>query len=766
MGWFSWMMNPAMLGLGALAVSLPIIIHLLNKRRFKIVNWAAMDFLLDAEKKNRRRVQLQHWILLLLRCLAMLLLGLLLARPLLPSSLAGLLSEKQQFERIVLLDDSLSQQAPHQNRPAFDGAKEALLQFLSELAAGNDSENRLTLYLTSKPSQPILANEPITVGTLPNLSEIIRGLECSDGAANYPLACEEIQRYVAGQREGVARVLYLMSDLRERDWAAAASPGEASLGKLLEKIAANLANGCVVDCGSPQDQNVAVVDLESPDLLVANRVIRFNAEVKNFGQKTLNKFRVLFQVNDQAPQYETIESLPAGQAVTVTFRHLFRPQERENSTSGLAGEGPSPSSDYRIRVEIDRQSLGDDQMVLDQLPNDNVRRLAASVLDYVPVLLVDGDPSSISERSETYFLRYLDVFGTGLHNDVISATELETISLANYRILFLCNLDQVSSDRVKTIEQWVQEGGALVFMPGNQVRAETFNETFVRDGQGISPLRLESIVGDPAGASWVNFEVSPQIHPSLRTLLESDAGGLGRVNIFSWWTSTLAPGLRPEEVTIPLRFSDAENSVAMAERSCGKGKVVAFTIPADGDWTNWPAFTGAYVPVMLDLMDYLVGSAGRQNEIPLGAPIEQIVDLSVFDSRVSMRNPRDEKIEAIAKPLEETDAAQRSTLYRVQFGDTDRIGFYELGLTRTTGEAETALYAANPIVDESRLTRVDPVKLSSEVLPKQFAMVSLTGMSGQKVAGQQTEFWPQVVWVILLVLACEQFLAYWFGRNQ
>ena len=107
MPWLAtWLSNPLMLGVGALAIMSPFIIHLLNKRRFKIVNWAAMDFLFDAEKKNRRRVKLENFILLLLRCLAMLLLGLLLARPFLPS---GVFGDAAQFQRVILLDDSLSQ---------------------------------------------------------------------------------------------------------------------------------------------------------------------------------------------------------------------------------------------------------------------------------------------------------------------------------------------------------------------------------------------------------------------------------------------------------------------------------------------------------------------------------------------------------------------------------------------------------------------------------------------------------------------------------
>ena len=62
-----FMVNPALFLLGVAAISSPIIIHLLNKRKFKRVDWAAMDFLLEADKKNRRRVRLENFILLLLR---------------------------------------------------------------------------------------------------------------------------------------------------------------------------------------------------------------------------------------------------------------------------------------------------------------------------------------------------------------------------------------------------------------------------------------------------------------------------------------------------------------------------------------------------------------------------------------------------------------------------------------------------------------------------------------------------------------------------
>src|SRR3954451_17904177 len=67
---------------GLAAASIPIIIHILNRRRFKSVTWAAMDFLLRAMKKNRRGLRFEQWVLLATRCLVVFLLGMALARPL------------------------------------------------------------------------------------------------------------------------------------------------------------------------------------------------------------------------------------------------------------------------------------------------------------------------------------------------------------------------------------------------------------------------------------------------------------------------------------------------------------------------------------------------------------------------------------------------------------------------------------------------------------------------------------------------------------
>src|SRR4051812_21758909 len=66
---------------GTVLASIPIIIHILNRRRFKTVRWAAMEYLLQAMRKNRRKLKFEHWLLMAMRCLLLLMMGLALARP-------------------------------------------------------------------------------------------------------------------------------------------------------------------------------------------------------------------------------------------------------------------------------------------------------------------------------------------------------------------------------------------------------------------------------------------------------------------------------------------------------------------------------------------------------------------------------------------------------------------------------------------------------------------------------------------------------------
>src|SRR5882724_13589462 len=96
----------ALLLYGTILGSVPVIIHLLNKRRFKPIQWAAMEFLLQAIQKNARRLQLRDIILMLIRALAVICLALALARP--AVTMKGIPGAGNSTRAIVLLDNSMS----------------------------------------------------------------------------------------------------------------------------------------------------------------------------------------------------------------------------------------------------------------------------------------------------------------------------------------------------------------------------------------------------------------------------------------------------------------------------------------------------------------------------------------------------------------------------------------------------------------------------------------------------------------------------------
>src|SRR5437899_10854414 len=72
--------NPGYLAAGGALVSAPIMIHLINRMRFKRLRWAAMEFLLKRQKRNRRRLIIEQLLLLFLRCLLVALVALLVSR--------------------------------------------------------------------------------------------------------------------------------------------------------------------------------------------------------------------------------------------------------------------------------------------------------------------------------------------------------------------------------------------------------------------------------------------------------------------------------------------------------------------------------------------------------------------------------------------------------------------------------------------------------------------------------------------------------------
>src|SRR5437870_3515539 len=139
-------LNPANMVIGGALISSPIIIHLINRMRFKRVRWAAMEFLLKSQKRNRRRLIIEQLILLALRCLLIALAGFLVAR------FVGETIGQNPVVHLVVLDDTLSMgdrsKEEGEEKVAFDAAKKRVHDICSDALKAN-SQQRLVLVTLS-----------------------------------------------------------------------------------------------------------------------------------------------------------------------------------------------------------------------------------------------------------------------------------------------------------------------------------------------------------------------------------------------------------------------------------------------------------------------------------------------------------------------------------------------------------------------------------------------------------------------------------------
>lgn len=123
---------------GAAAMALPILIHLFLRRRQKPIEWAAMDLLHRAVQQSQRARRVERWILLALRCLALLLAGLAIARP----ATVTARSVNQPVALAVVLDDGVASRAAASpavapGRTAFEAARSACIEAIRALPAGS-----------------------------------------------------------------------------------------------------------------------------------------------------------------------------------------------------------------------------------------------------------------------------------------------------------------------------------------------------------------------------------------------------------------------------------------------------------------------------------------------------------------------------------------------------------------------------------------------------------------------------------------------------
>ncbi len=149
-------LQPAFL-LGTLAAAVPVIIHLIYRRRALVHRFPAVRFLLLADKRTARKFRLNQWLLLALRVAAILLIAIVLARPHMTGSAVQAAAFTPPQATVILVDNSLSMQYRDGQETRLQRAK-ALASRLVQSLAAPDSAVVLPLLTTDE-----AANAPVSL---------------------------------------------------------------------------------------------------------------------------------------------------------------------------------------------------------------------------------------------------------------------------------------------------------------------------------------------------------------------------------------------------------------------------------------------------------------------------------------------------------------------------------------------------------------------------------------------------------------------------
>lgn len=701
---------------GVAALTVPLVIHLFHRSRPKHIYWGAMHLLEEALLENKRRLNLENLLLLLIRCLIPALLALSMARPVF-TRFAELLGSGSSSIAFVL-DDSYSMAAVNAGRSTYDAARESISAVLDTAGDGSDVQVVLS---GSEPER--LREQPVYDRA--QLARELGDTAAVHGRGDWNRALETAFQELDKMTQPV-RDLIWVSDFQKRDFADGAGTAFSRLAAMRESQSVK-PRLVLYPVGERVPDNVAVTSLDYSSLLQAvGQPFTVRATVKNFGDREWPALRVYFRVNEEEREVSEIRLAPREER-QVLFSHVF----------------PGAGS-HLVEVFADADSL----------KADNYRRASIPVWEQLSVLLVNGEPSNEALKGETDYLRLaLQPLAGGanlIRFTEVPAYQFESGQLAGVQVAVLANVINLSEDRLNALKEFVRAGGGLLIFPGNRIQTAWYNDVLAQR-EGLAPLRYAALEGgDDDGGTRIAAQRYD--NPALELFNEAGNGRLSDAQIRVWYRSELvnAPGHTPGSMIAQLDGG----APFLAERSYGRGRVIQCVVPCDADWSNLP-LRPFYLPLMQRLVAHLATDAVPPRNFRPGQPITAALPEREAGRPMRLRRP-----DGVMAPVKPEKAGDRSI---VEYADTRKPGVYTL-------KAESAPdihFVVQPDVGESDLDRLSEAELD-DVAEKLGASVVRSAGEFRKLDRDRrfgTEIWRELFWAVLALLFLEMVLQQWIGRK-
>ena len=524
---------------GIIASAVPVVIHLLNRRRFKTVNWGAMDFLREALERQRKTLRVRDVLLLASRMLSILLIGLMLSKPYIRGAEAGAIwqlvmfgsclfltlgfaiawatSEKMKarglavcasigmlcagfqlpgivrhsadetdgssnsrtpIHAVLVIDNSRSLGVESLGGTIFDRAKAKAIEFIDVLPL----ESRITII-------PLAGSEdPVALDAYRNKDEarrVVDLMKVVDVAGSIRSGLEQAEFACRQVTDPSTKRIVLFTDAQANAWDGITPDIFRRLfGLQIVKMAHEPARNVWVSAFHVED-GLANSEVPCRFLARVHADAANHSSVKSSHDEMFDVQAKLIIDNVQVSSH-TI-SMTAGQEREVEFTHQFE----------LRADPMTPrSANATLAVQSE-------QPPMDQLLRDNSQQVMVPIVSSLPVVFVDqyGDEENLEQNKigETYALRHLM---SPRSNTEISQTRLIRVEhirpeqltlslLQSARLVVVAGIEKPDEAFVSLLRDFVKQGGPLAILAGGQFNSTAWTERAWLAGRGILPVPLD-----------------------------------------------------------------------------------------------------------------------------------------------------------------------------------------------------------------------------------------------------------------------------------
>ena len=744
---------PTLLTIGLPLIAVPILIHLINLRRQQRIKWAAMQFLIESQRRNRRWIFLKQLLLLLTRMACIAVLVLMLAHLVMRNEWLSLLG-RGTTHHLVLLDDSYSMSDRWNETTALNEGKRAVQAIVDQASQQSDTQLITLLRFSeaaklSAGAQPKVFAEPINDSFRSKLESLLAGWEASQTDVGPADALKALPRLpLADDNQNL--IVYLVSDYRARQFTSA-----TEIRKLLAdmKEKEKVSQIHLIKCVKEARPNLAITSLTPiSGVRAAGVEMWMSVTVANFGDVPARGVTVPLEQDGDALPALVLDDIPARDEIT----HKFRVQFAGIGAHWLAATLPA-----------------------DAVSTDNRRYFACDLPAARPVLIVDGSADGRGGHQLSLALAPGGNTRTGWQPHVEPQSFLaDRDKLSQQAAVCLLDVPRLSDDELSALEAYVRAGGGVAFFVGATTDRNFYNDRLFHNNEGLfpAPLKLPTQLLDRAGENTPDVEVTQ--HPLFQVLAGRRNGFLPLLMV-DYFYALHDDWQLPKDGSVQVIASLRNKQPLVVEKKFGKGRVVAqLTKLSSGDtplgrWTNWslnPAF-----PVLAnELISYLAATNEADPLLNVGDNLVVSVPEGKYDPKFRFLLPAktaptkttnsSEGVVASgttsSRPEVTVEATTANNQLTAKLENLAESGIYEVQLQPLTGPPERRDFAVNVPTGDGDLALAPAPDLTRQLAGVDYQMHDAADMAldSQQLAGFQMG--DALLGALVVMLLVEQLLAY------